>query len=128
MNLIGIADYIESKRLGKKGTSLFIGEMPLEAKRGLLLIDTYSGSKIDHELPGWRDTGFRLVARSASYDDGYALAEQVLLALTIQRDTPMTKMLVKQCLPVNDPLPYRRSKGAGVWEFEVDFECVYIAR
>lgn len=126
MNLNSIADYIELGGIGQKGKSIFIGEMPLEATRGVLLMDTYSGTKIDHELPGWRDTGFRLAVRSADYEDGLSLAQQVSDRLTIMRQTAMPPITMRQCLPVNDPLPYKRSKGSGMWEFEVDFECVYI--
>lgn len=126
MNLKAIATFLSGQGLGVMGQTLFIGEMPLECTRGTLLMDTYSGTAIDHELPGWRDTGFRVVVRSANYEDGEALAASVSSALTITSKTPMLNIVMRQSLPQNDPLPYRRSRAGPTWEFEVDVECIYI--
>lgn len=127
MKLKEIATYLEQKRIGKVGETIFVGEMPLECDKGILLMDTYAGTAIDHELPGWRDTGFRMVVRSADYESGFALAEKASELLTIRSQVQIgPKMLVRLSLPQNDPLPYRRSKGSGIWEFEVDVECIYI--
>jgi hypothetical protein len=129
MNLMGVIQYLEQRKLGRIGESLFATEMPLECKEGVVLLNTYTGTSINHYLPGWRDTGFRMVARSYNYEQGHALAEKVARALTIQQEVTMGKrdhqMLVKMMLPVNDPLPYRRSEG-GYWEFQVDVECAYV--
>lgn len=129
MNLMGTIQYLEQHKLGRVGETLFAVEMPLECKEGIVLLNTYTGTSIDHYLPRWRDTGFRLVVRSADYERGYALAEKASQALTIRQETHMgrraTAMLVKMMAPVNDPLPYRRSEG-GYWEFQVDVECIYI--
>lgn len=126
MNLKAIANYLQTQALGVMGQTLFIGEMPLECKQGILLMDTYAGTAIDHELPGWRDTGFRVVIRSLNYETGEQLAESVATALTIQSEVPMPGILMRQSLPQNDPLPYRRSGAGATWEFEVDIECIYI--
>jgi hypothetical protein len=125
MKLKAVAEYLQAQALGTIGTDIFAGEMPEMCKRGILLMDTYSGSRIDHELPGWRETGFRVVVRHDIHDAGEQLAEQVSAALTIQRDVVMGPLFVKQMLPYNDPKPYRRSE-AGVWEFETDVETTYI--
>jgi hypothetical protein len=126
MNIEAVAVYMEMSGLGRRGQSVFVTEMPSECREGVLMINRYSGSRIDHELPGWRDTGFRAVVRSPEYSRGYAMAERVGKLLTIHQDVVMGGViLVKQCLPMNDPLPYRRSDG-GFWEFEVDVECIYI--
>lgn len=128
MNLMEIAKHFEASNLGTIGTDIFIGEIPYETVSGILLIDTYAGSRIDHELPGWRDTGFRMVIRSLDYESGQVRASTLSSALTIRSDTVLGSILMRQSLPVNDPLPYRRSAGSKVWEFEVDVECVYIQR
>lgn len=125
MKLKEVAGYLAAEGLGVIGTSIFVGEMPAACKAGILLMDTYSGSRIDHELPGWRDTGFRVVIRHEAYDAGELLAERAITALTIQRDVQMGSIFVKRMLPYNDPKPYRRSE-AGVWEFETDVETSYI--
>lgn len=129
MNLKAIADHLEARRIGRVGEAVFVTEMPMECREGVLLINRYSGSQIDHELPGWRDTGFRAVIRSADYERGETLAERVGAALTVREDTAMGHgrhaITMRRMFPVNDPLPYRRSDG-GYWEFEVDVECIYI--
>ena len=125
MKLNEVAMYLQARRLGTVGQNIFVLEMPASCSAGILLMDTYSGSRIDHELPGWRDTGFRLVVRHPDYSAGEALAEQASAALTLQRDVQMGSILVRRMLPYNDPKPYRRSE-AGVWEFETDVETTYI--
>lgn len=125
MKLTEVAVYLAAEGLGVIGQSLFVGEMPATCTRGILLMDTYSGSRIDHELPGWRDTGFRVVIRHDNYEAGEALAEQVSAKLTLQRNVQMGSILVRMMLPYNDPKPYRRSES-GVWEFETDVETIYI--
>lgn len=129
MNLMGVIQYLEQRKVGRVGESLFVTEMPMECKEGIVLLNTYTGTSINHYLPRWRDTGFRLVVRSYDYERGHALAEKASQALTIQQETTMgrrrSEMLVKMMLPVNDPLPYRRSDG-GNWEFQVDVECIYV--
>ena len=125
MKLNEVAMYLQAQGLGTVGQNIFVLEMPASCNAGILLMDTYSGSRIDHELPGWRDTGFRLVIRHPDYQAGETLAEQASAALTLQRDVQMGPILVRRMLPYNDPKPYRRSE-AGVWEFETDVETTYI--
>lgn len=125
MKLNEVAMYLQVQHLGTVGRNIFVLEMPLSCNAGILLMDTYSGSRIDHELPGWRDTGFRLVVRHPDYSAGETLAERASAALTLQRDVQMGSILVRRMLPYNDPKAYRRSE-AGVWEFETDVETTYI--
>jgi hypothetical protein len=126
MNLVGVAAYLESKRLGTQGKSIFVNEMPLECEIGVVLRDRYSGTPIDHELPEYRETGFRCGIRSRDYKKGERLAFDVGTALTLNKqDVVMPGMVVKMMLPQNEPRPYRRSKG-GFWEWEIDFDTTYV--
>lgn len=124
MNLLAVANYLQGQGLGAVGRSIFVSEMPATCKAGILLMTSYP-TRIDHELPGWRDTGFRIVVRHERYEEGDALAERAIAKLTIQRDVQMGSILVRSMLPYNDPRPYRRSE-AGIWEFETDVETIYI--
>lgn len=124
MNLLAVANYLQAQGLGTVGQTIFVTEMPASCKAGILLMHRYQ-TRIDHELPGWRDTGFRLIARHEQYTPGEALAAGAGGALTIWQDTQMDNLLVRKMLPQTDPQPYRRSE-AGVWEFEVEVETVYI--
>lgn len=126
MSMEAIAKYLETKRLGRLGTDIFVNEMPESCTQGLLLRDRYSGTPIDHYLPRYRETGYRLAARSTDYAAGKALAWKALDALTLHAETQMGDTLVKQLLPQNEPRSYRRSIG-GLWEFEIDLEVVLIS-
>lgn len=125
MKLEAIAAYLDGLGRGVPGQSLFVNHMPAECFEGILLLDTYAGTQINHYLPGWRDTGFRMVIRSADYPQGKSLADTLVTDLTIQTETAMEGITVRQVLPVNEPRPYRRSAGA-YWEFEVDVDIVYL--
>lgn len=126
MNLVGVASYLEQRRLGIQGKTIFVNEMPLEVEQGILLRDRYSGTPIDHELPGYRMTGFRLAVRSRDFKKGEALAWKVCETLTLNGgDVEMPGMVVKMMLPIYEPRPYRRSKG-GFWEWELDFDTAYV--
>lgn len=124
MKLEAVASYIDSKGLGVEGLTIFVNRMPAECKQGILLMDAYAGTMINHYLPGHLDTGFRVVVRSVDYLEGRDLGYQLLKELTIQKDTVMKDITVRQMLPVNEPNPYLRSAG-GYWEFEMDVDIVY---
>lgn len=126
MNLGAIAKYLNERRIGRIGETLFVTEMPAECKEGVLLMHGPYGTPIDHELPGWRDTGFRVVVRSVDYLSGEKLMVRACAALQTQTDVNFYgEMLMKRCLPFTEPRPYRRSQG-GYWEFEVEMDCTYI--
>ena len=59
MNLTGIAKYLEDKKIGRRGKTIFVNEMPLDCEIGIVLRDRYSGTPFDHNLPGYFNTGFR---------------------------------------------------------------------
>jgi hypothetical protein len=126
MNLKPIIAYLEQQELGLGGKTLFRNEMPASCKEGIVLLTGYAGTPINHNLPGYRATGFRMAVRSTDYDAGEELANRAIAALTIQQELQLEEgMLIKQLLPMNEPRPYRRSV-AGYWEFEVDVDANYV--
>lgn len=125
MKCEAIADYLESLAIADMG-EIFVHEMPESCKHGVLLMDTYSGTAINHYMPKWRDTGLRLIVRTAQYARGEALATEISNRITTHAETPMGVLLVRKLLPVTEPKPYRRSDG-GYVEFEVELEITYIA-
>lgn len=134
MNLKAIAAYLERRRLGTRGQSLFVANMPTECKNGILLMGGYHGTRIDHYLPGYIDTEFRLVVRATDFDAGFDLAKRASDALQTHQELVLPGapgreghpgMAIKQLLPMNEPRDYRRSVG-GFWEFEVDMQISYV--
>ena len=99
--------------------------MPASCAEGLLLMDGYYGDPLNHYLPGYINAEIRAVVRSADKVRASDLAKRVSSALTIQAELQIPGLLVKQCLPENEPRVYRRSAG-GYWELEVDYQIAYI--
>jgi hypothetical protein len=126
MSLETVAKHLENMRVGRVGVSIFVNEMPESCSLGVLVRDRYSGTPIDHYLPNYRQTGYRLAIRSTTYKEGFDFAWRVVEALTLHAETQVGDTLVKQFLPQNEPRPYRRSAGA-FWEFEVDLDAVFIS-
>lgn len=125
MNLETIAGHLADNDCGKLSESLFVTEMPTPCKHGILLLDNYYGTSINHELPNYYVTEFRVVTRSSEYTAGMELAKRASAALTILAETEVEDMLIKKMLPINLPRPYRRSVG-GYWEFEVEVSIVFV--
>lgn len=125
MKLEAISALLDSLGFGVEGKDIFINEMPADCKTGILLLDTYSGSEIDHYKPGYYDTGFRVAVRAVQFTTGADLALRLVKAMTIHSDTPSESITIRQMLPVNLPRPYRRSVG-GFWEFEIDVDLVFL--
>lgn len=123
MNLEAIANYLPGKtQLARK--SIFVTEMPAPCDIGILLLGNYAGTAVNHELPGYYATEFRLVVRHTDYTGGLALANKAAKALTSHGGFTAGGLLVRQSLPQNLPRPYRRSAG-GYWEFEVDVAITF---
>ena len=125
MNLDALATRLQAKNCGIVAESIFIGELPEDNRNAILLMGPYRGTPVNQELRGYYISNFRLVARSSDYGQGLALAKQASDALDSLVDYALPGMLVRQCLPVNLPRPYRRSIG-GYWEFEVEMEIVFV--
>lgn len=125
MKLTIAAQRLADLNVGQLGSTIFINSMPADTTQGVLLRDLDQGSLINHYLPGYIDTTFRVAARSSDYLSGLQLAWSALQALTIKGELAIGPGLVKQMLPMNEPRAYQRSVG-GLWEFEVDVSIQYV--
>ncbi|OAD82873.1 hypothetical protein ATN89_17475 [Comamonas thiooxydans] len=118
---------------------VFINEMPLQCKHGVLLMDSYpEGTPIDPYIPLLRFGGLRMVVRSAPYSRGYRLARQLERLATDSLERVIsgkhldellgagTSVLLRGIRVVNEPTPYKSSDG-GFNEFEMEVELNYIA-
>lgn len=124
MNLMNLADLLEQKTIGKKAETIFLNMMPAECKLGILLRSPLTGTRIDHELPGYYKTKFQVIVRTPDYVKGEELIKKTVEALTIKNDTQVGGMLVRYMRPCHKPVPYPLS-GGGFIEFNVSMETVF---
>ena len=105
-----------------EGETLFQHGMPETVEFGALVRDNYpGGSKIDHELPGFRKFRFQVIVRAKDYLQGRALAQKVSSALTMG-ETEIPGAFVRYIRPRHDPISYPLSRG-GVVEFSTNFDA-----
>lgn len=121
MNLESIATYLEENELGKAGQTIFVNRLPAPVSEGILLLPPYGGVPIDHYMPGYHRSDFRLVVRSPDYARALQLATACSAVLNRQSRTLMGDLVVTQCLPRNLPRPYRNTEGDYV-EMEVEID------
>ena len=125
MNLLPIADYLAANESGVVGKSIFVIEMPSSCDQGILIMDAYSGTPVNSELPDYYDTEFRVVVRSVDFVAGTNLANQIATLFKTESGFESGNLLVRRAYPLNLPRPYRRSVG-GYWEFEIDVQITFV--
>lgn len=125
MNLMIIANRLESAGIGKKGKDIFVNMMPASVEQCVLIRQPLSGTKINHELPGYFQTSFQLIVRSHGFENGEVLAKRVVSALTISMNEKVEDHLFMYCRPKTEPVPYPLSNG-NLIEFNVTFDTAFI--
>jgi hypothetical protein len=125
MNLRPIVTMLEDAGLGAAGRTIFVNMMPAECEDGILVRQYFGGTKIDHELPGYRKTTFMLICRSKDYERAETLIEQAVTALTIKEETERDGIVWKFMRPDTEPFVYPLSVG-GLLEFQVNIDAAYV--
>lgn len=123
MNLLGVVDILESAGVAQTGDSLFINFMPTD-RMGILLRDPFGGTKIDHELPGYRATSFMLVVRHSEYTTAETLMKDAVTALTMEGKVA-GGMKINYMRPRTEPLVYQPSPANNV-EMITNIDCSYV--
>lgn len=124
MNLTAVATILEDAGVGTIGKSIFINMMPPDAP-GILLRQYFGGTRIDHELPGYRKTTFMLIARANEYTEGEALINDAVKALTIEISEEKAGVYWNYMRPETEPFVYAESPGAAI-EFQVNIDACYV--
>jgi hypothetical protein len=124
MKLETIAEMLENASVGVAGSDIFINMIPAEVTTGILLRQYFTGTKIDHELPGMRKTSFFVIARSPDYLTAKGLAESAVAALHLRYETEVGTTHFKYMRPRTEPFVYAPSPGQLV-EFSVVIDCCY---
>ena len=98
MNLLQLADELETAGVGIKGETIFIHNMPSTCKTGVMLRGKFTGTKIDHELPGFYKTDVSLIVRTGNYATGEALMNEAVAALTLA-EKDLSEYYIRYCRP-----------------------------
>lgn len=122
MNLLPLADLLETAGLGTKGGTLFIDMLPAEATQAILLRNPLSGTPIDHELPGYYQSHLQMIVRTPAgkYADAEALIAAATAALTVSEQR-IGSMFFNYMRPKTLPVVYPLSKG-NLLEFSVQLD------
>ncbi len=120
MNLDPFADELETV----VSVPVFVWHMPEGINVGVLLLHNLGGARLSPDLPCFKRGKFQAIVRHTNYQEGYALAKQVLTGLTLGRKE-LGSLTVKHSTPIHDPVTYPVSKGDLI-EFSVNFETVYV--
>lgn len=126
MNLEPIAEYLEAQAAGTTGVDIFVYEMPHGVKSGVALLNSLSGTPIDHELPGYYKAPFQIVVRNPNYQAAEAKATEVMNLLTFERQVIGT-MSFQYLRPNHLPVGYPRSDGDEV-EFSINFSSCFVVQ
>ena len=126
MDLLPIANKLEYEGLGISGKTLFVNFMPVECKEGMMLRSSLSGSKINHELPGYYKTEFSLIARSHQFVNAKTMIEEAMPVLCFAEEN-LDDIYVKYIRPKTLPVAFPVSDG-NYYEVVAVFEAVYVGK
>lgn len=123
MNLLPLVEHLTKNKVGAPGKTLFINMIPIGAPSGVLLRNPLTGTKIDHELPGFYKTTFTVIVRSTDYEKGEVKTEEVASCLNLS-ETTIGDIHIKYCRPRSEPVPYPLSLG-NLIEFAIEYDVCY---
>lgn len=124
MNLEIIFNHLEAKGLGAEGSDLFLHNMPPHVETGILIKENLNGTMINHELPGYYRTSFKVIARSSNYTAASDLMNEVSRALSF-KDKTLEGTYFQFVRPMTRPLSYRVSDSNN-FEVAVQFEVACV--
>lgn len=111
MNLMPMIDLLQAKGLGDKGTDMFLNMMPSTVTRATMLREPLTGTEINYELPEYYKTEFQVIVRSPDYEDGLALINDAVKAMTLEEEV-VEGMYFRYCRPKAQPVSFPISDGA----------------
>lgn len=125
MNLMPIADIIESKGFAEQGKNLFINHFPADAGQGVLIRERLIGASLTPELPGYLKFNFQVIVRGYRYSETEELANNIAKALRLETEKTIGGIHFKYIRLQNVPVPFPITDGEGV-EFAATFDvrCV----
>jgi hypothetical protein len=120
----GLVQKLVDAGLGDIGETITFDTLPASVSKGLCLRSNISGDDIDYEIPGFAKGVFRIIARSARYEEGEELLNNAIRALLVTRPKKIGKMTVRYCRPMTTPMNFPVSEG-NYREFSVKMDICY---
>jgi hypothetical protein len=117
-----VANLIHNAGVAVKNTNLFVNSIPAE-KNGILLRQGFGGSKINHYIPGYRETYFMLIVRGKEYQEALDLINAAVSAVTVG-ETLTATVRFNYMRPDMEPFPYAFTPGDRI-EFVVNIDVCY---
>jgi hypothetical protein len=100
------AGLIQAAGLGTEGKDLFVGTIPADAKRAVMLRDPLVGAPIDDAMKGFTSLEFQVVIRDpdpdAAYAKGLAISKVLKVSYVEQPDIYIRSMRATT-LPISYP-------------------------
>lgn len=130
MRLEYLAKMLEDASLGKIGDDIFVGHMPSECQKGILLKDPLVGTPADPNLPGYYKSKLQLVVRAPTRFEGDNIAKEVGKAMTIYNREFFDldgnlELKVNHIYPAQLPIVYPYTPGNTI-EWSLNFVTSYV--
>jgi hypothetical protein len=124
MNLMPLADLLESSGHGNQGDTVFLNMMPAQAETAILLRSPLTGTPIDYELPGYYRTEFQLIVRGRDYVAAEVRIAAVVATLTL-KNAAVGPLYFNYCRPKTEPVSFPLSDG-NLFEFSTNFDVSFV--
>ena len=93
----------------RRGTNLFINQMPIDTPMALMLKNSYAGIEIDPYIPGMRSGKIVLVGRGTNYQKLSELMHHAIEVLRINDSRLSDTIHAHSIRPMTEPLVYPTS-------------------
>jgi hypothetical protein len=104
--LMVAAEMIQEAGLGQLGFDLFIGTLPADVSKGVMLRAPLNPTDVDEGMQDFYDTEFQVIVRDTDPGEGYERAEQIsriLRAYRVERSGLSISWLRRKSLPIQYP-------------------------
>lgn len=105
--LLAAAVMIEEASLGEQGVDLFVGTMPADVTRGVMLRAPLDPALIDEGMQDFYDTEFQVIVRDEDPSAGYERAVAIGKALKVYR-VQAGDLFISWMRPRSLPVSYPR--------------------
>lgn len=114
---------IQENGLGVQGETLFIGTLPADVKKGIMVRDILDPARVDEEMVDWFQQTFQVIVRDPDYESGHAIATEVSKILNVYH-VQFDSIYMNRLRPMEKPMSFPRGDGDEI-ETAVRFKVSY---